>query len=60
MSDKEKDLFIENMALKNENNYLKKQNQDLRERIEELEQIPEFERIKRRTAYCGATQQTEG
>jgi hypothetical protein len=42
----EKELFIENIALKTENGFLKNQNQALRERIHALEQIPEFEAIK--------------
>lgn len=47
MNSIEKTLLIENMALTSENNFLIKQNQALRERIHELEQIPEFERIKK-------------
>ncbi len=54
MTEREKDLFVENLALKCENSFLKKQNQALRERISELEQIPEFEQIKR-AAYGAAT-----
>ncbi len=47
MTDIEKTLLIENMALTSENNFLIKQNQALRERIHQLEQIPEFEAIKK-------------
>lgn len=54
MTEHEKELFVENLALKFENRFLKKQNQALRERIAELEQIPEFEQIKR-AAYGAAT-----
>ena len=47
MTAAEKELFIENIALKTENGFLIKQNQALRERIHVLEQIPEFEAIKK-------------
>ena len=46
MTEAERELFIENLALKSENGFLKNQNQALRERIFALEQIPEFEAIK--------------
>lgn len=46
MTEAERELFIENLALKSENGFLKNQNQALRERIYALEQIPEFEAIK--------------
>jgi hypothetical protein len=49
----EKELFIENIALKVENGFLKKQNQALRERIHTLEQIPEFEHIKKAAHGAG-------
>ena len=46
MTETERELFVENLALKSENGFLTRQNQALRERIHVLEQIPEFETIK--------------
>lgn len=46
MTEIERELFIENLALKSENGFLKNQNQALQKRMKELEQIPEFEAIK--------------
>lgn len=53
MTDTEKTLFVENMALKSENDFLKKQNQALLKRIHNLEQIPEFEAMKKAAHGAG-------
>ena len=59
MNSIEKTLLIENMALTSENNFLIKQNQALRERIHELEQIPEFETIKNAAHGTGTPKSSE-
>lgn len=53
MTDAEKNLFVENMALKSENDFLIKQNQALLKRMHKLEQIPEFEQIKKAAHGAG-------
>ena len=53
MTEAERELFIENLALKSENGFLKNQNQALRERNYALEQIPEFEHIKKAAHGAG-------
>lgn len=53
MTNAEKELFIENNVLRNENRYLKQYVEALKRRIAELERVEELENIKKATPGTG-------